>query len=124
LEKRGVLQQRNRMGLNELLNPISEQELVDKVSKEEIFKSVQEMLEAEQMVDVNGGNVDGDAVEVKPTQKEALTAAFTLQRYIADINSLFAHKLEGILASFGQQTRLEDVCRMETTHITNYFACN
>jgi len=40
LEARGVLQQRNRMDLEELLNPASEQELVSKVSEEEIFKSI------------------------------------------------------------------------------------
>jgi hypothetical protein len=124
LEARGVLQRKNRMDLEELLNPISEQELVDRVSEEEIFKSVQDMLEAKQMMEVNGGDdVDEDiqVVQGKPTRKEALTAAFTLQQYIADINEPFARKLECILASFGCQTRLEDICTMETTHITDYF---
>jgi hypothetical protein len=120
LEARGVLQRRNRMDLEELLNPISERELVDMVSEEDIFKSVQDMLEAEQMMEMNGGD-DEDAVEAKPTRKEALTAAFTLRRYIADINEPFARKLEGILASFGHQTRLEEVSTMETTYISDYF---
>ncbi|GLB43834.1 putative CENP-B ARS binding protein-like protein [Lyophyllum shimeji] len=109
--------------LEELLNPLSEQELIGKVSEEEIFKSVQDMLEAEQMMEVNGGDdVDKDTVEVKPTRKEALTAAFTLQKYVADINEPFARKLEGILASFGRQIWLEEVCRMETTY--DYFTRN
>ena len=110
------------MDLEELLNPISEQELVGKVSEEDIFKSVQDILEAEQMMEVNrGDDVDKDTVEAKLTCKEALMATFTLQKYITDINEPFAHKLEGILASFGHQTWLEDVCMMETTCITSYF---
>ena len=76
------------------------------------------------MMEANGGddNMEG-IVQVKPTQKEALMAAFTLQKYIADINEPFARKLEGILTNFGYQTRLEDVRTMETTHITDYFTC-
>jgi hypothetical protein len=48
------------------LNPISEWELVGIISDEEIFKSVQDMLEAEEMMKVNGVN-DKGAVEAKPT---------------------------------------------------------
>ena len=82
------------------------------------------MLEAQQMMEVNGGdNVVEDTVEAKPTCKEALMATFTLQKYITDINEPFAHKLEGILASFGHQTRLEDVHMMETTYITGGGQC-
>jgi hypothetical protein len=58
---------------------------------------------------------------VKLTCKEALTATFTLQKYITDINKPFACKLEGILASFGHQIWLEDVCMIDTTYITEYF---
>ena len=125
LEARGLLQRKNRMDIEELLNPRSEQELIaGNVSEEGIFKSVQDMVEAEQMMEVNGGDdiqVDEETVQVKPTQKEALSATFTLQKYIADINEPFARKLEGILASFGHQTRLERNRLMETTQITDYF---
>jgi hypothetical protein len=38
--------------------------------------------------------------------------------YVADINEPFARKLEGILASFGRQTRLEEAQLFEPTHIT------
>lgn len=81
-----------------------------------------DMREAEQMIEVNGGyDSDSDAVDQKPTRKEALTAAFALRSYVADINEPFARKLEGILASFGRQTRLEETQSLEPTHITDYF---
>ncbi|KAF8218802.1 hypothetical protein L208DRAFT_1347103 [Tricholoma matsutake] len=90
------------MDLNELLNPVSEQGLIDEtVSDEEIFQSVMDTCKADQMIEVNGGyDSDNDAVDQKPTCKEALTAAFTLRSYIADINEPFTCKLEGILVSF------------------------
>ena len=60
-----------------------------------------DMCEAEQMIEVNGGyDIDDDAVDQKPTHKEALTATFVLRSYVTNINEPFAHKLEGILASF------------------------
>ena len=68
------------------------------------------------MIEVNGGDdIDMETVQVKPTCKEALTAAFTLQKYITDINEPFACKLEGALASFGYQTRMEGNRMMEAT---------
>ena len=91
-------------------------------TQEDIFKSVQEMVEAEQMMEVNrGDNIEEEMVQVKPTCKETLTAAFTLQKYIADINELFARKLEGILVGFGHQTQMEGNHMMEASHITDYF---
>ena len=101
LEHLGVLQQRNRMDLEELLNPASEQKLVSDISDEEIFQAVQDMHKAEQMMEMNGWDDDDGAVNEKPTWKDALTVVFTLRRYIADVNESFACKLEGILESFG-----------------------
>lgn len=77
------------------------------------------------MVEFNGGNdVDEDTIKAKLTWKEALTAAFTLQKYIADINEPFSHKLEGILSNFRCQTQPEEIYTMETSYITDYFTHN
>jgi hypothetical protein len=47
------------------------QTLVDKISEDEIFRSVQDMLEAEQMMEVNGGcDVDDNTIDPKPSRKE------------------------------------------------------
>ena len=125
LEERGVLQKMNRMALEELLNPVSEEGFVGEISDEEIFQSVMDTRDAEQMMEVNGGDdVDDVVVDKKPTRKKALTAAFTLRSYIADINEPFACKLEGILANFGRQTRLEENQSLEPTYITDYFTPN
>jgi hypothetical protein len=81
-----------------------------------------DMCEAEKMAEGNGGcDVDDNVVDEKPTRKEALTAASTLRSYIADINEPFTRKLEGILAGFGRQTRLEEARALEPTYMTDYF---
>jgi hypothetical protein len=103
LEELGILHRWNQMDLVELLNPVSEQELVGKILDEEIFQSFVDM----QTMEVTGGNDvddDDDGPDKKPTSKEALAVAFTPKSYIADINKPFACKLESSLASFGRQT--------------------
>jgi hypothetical protein len=47
-----------------------------------------------------------EAKEVKPSRQEALAAALTLSKYVADLDEPFGHKLEVILANFGCQMRL------------------
>ena len=56
LEKRGVLPRANQMDIDELLNPEPEHEIITmNVSDEEIFKSVCEHRQGEEMMEINGG---------------------------------------------------------------------
>ena len=56
------------------------------------------------------------------SRREALIAASTIQKYIADTNEPFARKLEEMLASFGRHVRLEDGRAMQATKITDYLS--
>ncbi|KAF9489837.1 hypothetical protein BDN71DRAFT_1401004, partial [Pleurotus eryngii] len=105
-------------------NPVAEEQNMSDTSEEEIFEAVQEMQAAVVMMEINDGNdSDNEEVVEKPSCKEALTAALTLRNYIADINDLFACKLEALLGSFGHQTQLEATRDMTPSYITGYFAC-
>ncbi|KAF8229971.1 DDE-domain-containing protein [Tricholoma matsutake] len=56
LEKRGVLPKANRMDIDKLLNPEPEHEIIAmNVSDEEIFESVHEHQQGEEMMEINGG---------------------------------------------------------------------
>ncbi|KAF9499127.1 hypothetical protein BDN71DRAFT_1442694 [Pleurotus eryngii] len=112
------------MDIEELLNPVAEDENISNTSDEEIFESVQMRRQAEEMMEINGGDDGGDEGQVmeKPTRKAALTAVTTLADYIADINDPFVRKLEAVLAQFGRQTRLDVTRSMEPSYITDYFA--
>jgi hypothetical protein len=44
-----------------------------------------------------------------------------LGQYIADLDGLFAHKMEVVLSSFGRETRREEAQTMVETNITDYF---
>ncbi|KAK2465497.1 hypothetical protein APHAL10511_002389 [Amanita phalloides] len=126
LETLSVLQSRNRIDLSELLNPMSEQQIVGDVSEEEIYNTVQGTRKAKEMMEINGGDdvVEGDEIDEinkKLTCKDALAAASVLQKYIVDMDKLFAQKLEIHLASFGWKMHLEQTQAMQPTYITDYF---
>lgn len=107
LERIGVLQPRNRMDLDELLNPANERNMYDEGTEEEIYRAVLERRKAEQQREKNAGDGDPDEIaEIKPSRKEALAATSTLSKYVADLDEPFARKLEVNLAKFGRQTRL------------------
>ena len=95
--------------------------MMDDTTDEEIFQAVMDAKED------NGGHgdIDGDAADIPgPTRNEALQAALMLQRYVQDLDDPFARKLEGILSSFGRQTRLSEFKTLVPTEITDYFPRN
>ncbi|KAG6843736.1 hypothetical protein H0H87_001078 [Tephrocybe sp. NHM501043] len=120
LESIGVLQHKNRMALDELLNPTKENIMHDDGNDEEIYQAVVDRHAAEEGRDVNGSDDDIDG-NVKPSRREALLAASMLREYVSDINDPFARKLEGILADFGCKTRLDDFKNFKPTGILDYF---
>jgi len=122
LQKIGILQPRNQLDIEELLDPESEQVLLDDASDNQMFESLQQMFKAQQMKEINRGDELDNAGDMdKPTQKETLQAISTIQKYIADINKPFARKLELSLMEFGHQTRLDEAQSLIDTSITDYF---
>ena len=71
---------------------------------------------------VNGTDDDDGDILPRPSRMEALQAITTVQTYISMMNNPFARKLERLLASFGRQTRLEEMRSLWDTEITAYFA--
>jgi hypothetical protein len=113
------------MDLNKLLNPVNKHNMYDDRTEEEIHQAVIEQCEAEQdrEKNVSDGAEDDlhEAVEVKPYRQEALAAALTLSKYVANLNKPFAHKLEVILMSFGHQTHLDAINSLQPTTLTNFY---
>ncbi|KAG6852194.1 hypothetical protein H0H87_010614 [Tephrocybe sp. NHM501043] len=108
------------MALSELLNPIMENNMYDDGDEEEIYQAVLDWREAEETRDEDDD--DESDVDVKPSCCEALLAASILQSYVSDLDDPFARKLEGILGSFGRQTRLDEFTSLKPTTISDYFA--
>ncbi|KAJ7867379.1 hypothetical protein B0H14DRAFT_2346997, partial [Mycena olivaceomarginata] len=82
-----------------------EEQVLEDASDEEIFEAVQQTRINTENTEINGGDdgTDGQAGKPKPTRKEALHAVATLQKYLADVDSSFARKLELDLATFGRK---------------------
>lgn len=100
----------------------NEHNMYDDGTEEEIHQAVLERRNREKN-DGHGVEDGSDEVtEVKPSRREALAAASTLSKYVADLDEPFARKLEVILASFGRQTRLAAVNSLRPTTLTEFFA--
>lgn len=128
LEQRGVLQMPNRLSIKEILDPELEHrdvpDMVDLI--QDIFQSVNNQQEVEEMMDVDGssgsgGSNSGDVVRVKPTHKKALAAVSTVMSFISDTNDPSAWALESLLTSLGHQTQQDMTRSMKPTQITDYF---
>ena len=127
LEQTGVLQHTNRLNLEDLLNLEPEKQVVEHATDESIYHMVVVGHLAEENMDLVGGADDEDddaEILPHPSQKEALTAAATLERYISVLKKPYAQKLEGLLVSFGLQTRFEQTQTIVTTQITDHFHFN
>lgn len=57
---------------------------------------------------------------MKPSRRDAITAASTIRKYVVDLDEPFARKLEVILSSFGRQTRLDEFQSLSPTNITDF----
>ncbi|KAJ7934359.1 hypothetical protein B0H13DRAFT_2305777 [Mycena leptocephala] len=66
--------------------------------------------------DAGGDDDVGDDADptTRPTRREALSAAATLQSFVTTLGDTYARKLDALLATFGRQTQLE-----ATNAITN-----
>ena len=75
---------------------------------------------------VGGADDEDDDAEIlpHPSRKEALAAAATLERYISVLEKPYARRLEGLLTSFGLQTRFEQTQSMVASQITDHFHFN
>ncbi|KAF8232517.1 hypothetical protein L208DRAFT_1397341, partial [Tricholoma matsutake] len=122
----GALQASNRMDIEGLLNSADKSHVIDETMDEEICQAVLDAQKAQEEGPINGGDndIDDDApVEPCPTCREVLQAASVINKYIDSVDDPVACKLEGILASFKHQMRLEMSFSMNSTQLTDYFHC-
>jgi len=124
LEKTGVLQHKNRMGIEDLLNLPEESSIMEATTDEEICRTVLATHKAQEGGPISSGDndvVEDAPVEPCPTHCELLQAVSTINRYVDYVDYLVARKLEGVLASFTHQLQLERSQTLMTTHILDYF---
>ena len=94
------------MNIDKLLNPELEHEIINaNVTDNEIFKSVHECWQGEEMMEINGGD-DDEIINILSPQ-DALVASLILQWYVADLNDPCACKLEAILVSSAKSHTLQ-----------------
>ncbi|KAK0185475.1 hypothetical protein F5146DRAFT_937633 [Armillaria mellea] len=123
LQNTGTLQLANQMDVESLVDPEPEHDIMgDKVTDQDIFDAVITAQKQAEEVETYDADADVDeCIDVPPSCKEALDAVSTLQKYVCSMDDPFVHQLEGVLASFGQKTHLEETHSLKDTEITMYF---
>ena len=111
------------MSLDTLLNPVEEQDIIEECSDVDIFKAVMKDMEGRETGGMDDSDEEVATDDPQPSRAEALSAVGTLQHFLSPMDNHFACKLETLLASFGQQNRLEDMELMQDSSITDYFTC-
>jgi len=121
LEQTGVLQSKNRMDIETLLNPPEESWTMDVTTDEEICQAVLAAHKAQE----EGGDDDAEEdapVEPCPTYCELFQAVSTVNRFVeCAAGDPVARRFERELASFAHHVRSERSRAATATHITDYF---
>lgn len=118
LRARGALQASNIMSIERLLNAPEETSVEMDITEAEILEAVREARAAEE-----SGEFDGeDPVTIEPpTRSEVLQAVGLLTRFLDVTDDPVARKLEGVLATFSRQIRIDIQRTMVPTEITDFF---
>jgi len=125
LERTGVLQKKNGMDINELLNPPEESQMMDDTTVKEICQAVLAAHKAQEegLISGEGNDVEDDTPgEPVPTYSEIAQAMSIVARGIEYDQDPAACKLEVALASYGHQMQSARSQALTTTQITNYFS--
>ena len=124
LEGRGVLQRKNRLTLQDLLNPASESSILDQGSDKEIFDSVMQAIEARENIDILGGDdgLEGEPARTRPTPRAILDAAAVIQQFLENDPDNCARELDKQLTALAYKMRQERERGMRETEITAYFS--
>ncbi|KAG6876411.1 hypothetical protein C0993_003308 [Termitomyces sp. T159_Od127] len=125
LEQHGVLQCKNWMDIEELLNPANKNKMyADGTKEEEIDQDIEHRKE-EQDGEERGNDVvdnNSEVIDQKPSRWEVLNAASVILKYVSDINQPYSRQVESVLASFGCQTRTEEFQNLRSTTLNDYFS--
>jgi hypothetical protein len=119
----GALQARNRMDIENLLNPAEESQNMQETSDKEIFDAVMECRKARENAPITGGDDvdDTSPCEPLPSRCEVLHAALLINRYVQNIDDPLARRVEAVLGSLGRQTRYEAQHDTVDSKITDFF---
>jgi hypothetical protein len=122
LEETGILQRKNRMDVEALLNPLEESQTMDDTTDEEICRAVLAAHKAQE-----GGLISGEEDNVEdddtPTYREVAQAVSIINKYVRRIDDPVARKVEGTLSMFRYRMRSVKAQAqvLTNTHITDYF---
>jgi len=123
LEATGLLQSKNRMDIDDFLDPPEESWMTEVSTDEDICQAVLAAHNEQEGGASGDDDVEGDAPEPYPTYREVIQAASVMNRHVGCVDSPGARRFEVALASFVNEVRSGRSQALTTSHITDYFCC-
>ena len=121
LQSTGVLHQKNRMNIEFLLSCPEENLNIDLATDQDIFEAVMEAWEAEDNLNINGGDDDEEPISSKPLSSDVCKAVTTITDFLIESDDPHAHRLESLLQRLKRDLRLTETRSFKTMHVTDYF---
>jgi hypothetical protein len=123
LQSTGILHKKNQMNIEFLLNSPEENLNIDLATDQDIFEAVMEAWEAEDNLDINGGDDDKEPVSSKPSLLDVCQVVTTITDFLIESDDPHARRLESLLQGLKRHLRLTETRSLKTTHVTDYFSC-
>ncbi|KAG5633350.1 hypothetical protein DXG03_007540, partial [Asterophora parasitica] len=105
-----------------LLNSPDKNLNMDLATDQDIFDAVMEAREAEENIDINGGDDDQEPVSSRPSPSDVCKAVTTITDFLIESGDPDARRLEGLLHGLKRNLRLTETRSMKATRVTDYFS--
>jgi hypothetical protein len=110
------------MNIEFLLNSPEDNLNIDLATDQDIFEAVMEAREAEDNLNINGGDDDEEPVSSKPSLSDVHKAVTTIADFLIKSDDPHACRLESLLQGLKRDLRLTETRSLKTTHVTDYFS--
>jgi hypothetical protein len=84
--------------------------------------SIEKRREAEDNLDINGGDDDEEPVSSKPSPSDVRKAVTTITDFLIELDDPHARRLESLLQGLKRDLRLTETRSLKTTRVTDYFS--
>ena len=121
LEATGVLQSKNRIDIDDFLNPPEKSRMTEVSTDEEICQAVLAAQNEQEGGASGDDDVEDDTPEPYPTYRKVIQAASTMNKHVGHVDSLGAHRFEVALALFVNEVRAGRSQVLTMSYITDYF---
>lgn len=111
------------MNIEFLFNCPEENLNINLTTDQDNFEAVMEAWEAEDNLDINGGDDDEEPISYKPSLSDVCKAVMTITDFLIESDDPHACRLESLLQHLKRDLQLIETRSLKTMHVTDCFYC-